>query len=76
MSAMNASRNIKERDELHSIIKSHLEEIGADTIVIRESQGLQHNAQFVYLQFLKQTIKEEGDAWIYQYYQFFDPQED
>ena len=60
-------------DEVHfqnhidilSIIKDKLNNIPDETIEWAEGQF--ENAQFVYLQWLKQTVRVESDKWIEQY---------
>jgi hypothetical protein len=64
---MDDEKNISEHIELLSIIKDQLNEIPADKFIRYNSEGKIDNAQFVFLQFLKQTIREEGAAWITQF---------
>ncbi len=64
---MNDEKKMSEHIELLSIIKDQLNKIPADKMVVYNSDGEFDNAQFVFLQFLKQTIREDGAAWITQF---------
>ncbi len=64
---MNDEKKMSEHIELLSIIKDQLNEIPADKMVKYNKEGEIDNAQFVFLQFLKQTIREDGAAWITQF---------
>ena len=64
---------MNEHIELLSVVKDLLNEIPADKMVKWNKEGDMDNAQFVFLQFLKQTIREEGASWITQFiHQDFD----
>ena len=67
MIIMNDEKKMSEHIELLSIIKDQLNEIPADKMVKYNKEGEIDNAQFVFLQFLKQTIREDGAAWITQF---------
>ena len=56
-----------EHIDLLSVIKDKLNEIPADKLIRWNSDGEIDNAQFVFLQFLKETIRQDGAKWIRQY---------
>jgi len=58
---------MNEHIELLSVIKDQLNEIPADKMIKWNEDGEIDNAQFVFLQFLKQTIREESALWIEQF---------
>jgi|TARA_R110000803_G_scaffold82099_1_gene148122 hypothetical protein len=62
---MDGDTHFNEHIELLSIIKDKLNKIPDETI--EWTKGEMNNAQFVFLQYLKVVIDEEGDKWIQQY---------
>lgn len=64
---MNNEQSMVEHIELLSVVKDQLNEIPADLLIAWNNNGDTDDAQFVFMQFLKQTIREEGSAWIKQY---------
>tara|TARA_Y100001973_G_C5195934_1_gene334244 strand:+ start:1552 stop:1782 length:231 start_codon:yes stop_codon:yes gene_type:complete len=64
---MNDEVKMNEHIELLSIIKDQLNEIPADKLIRWNREGDIDNAQFVFLQFLKETIRKDGSAWITQF---------
>jgi hypothetical protein len=62
---MDGDTHFNEHIELLSIIKDKLNKIPDETI--EWTNGEMNNAQFVFLQYLKVVIDEEGDKWIQQY---------
>ncbi len=67
MIIMDDKVKMNEHIELLSIIKDQLNEIPADKMIKWNGDGEIDNAQFVFLQFLKQTIREESALWIEQF---------
>jgi len=64
---MNNEQSVIEHIELLSVVKDQLNEIPADLIIKWNAEGDSDDAQFIFMQFLKQTIREESKAWIRQY---------
>jgi hypothetical protein len=62
---MDGDTHFNEHIELLSIIKDKLTKIPDETI--EWTNGEMNNAQFVFLQYLKVVIDEEGDKWIKHY---------
>ena len=67
MIIMDDEVKMNEHIELLSVIKDQLNEIPADKMIKWNKNGEIDNAQFVFLQFLKQTIREESASWINQF---------
>jgi hypothetical protein len=64
---MDKEQSMVEHIELLSVVKDQLNEIPADLLIQWNNDGDTDDAQFVFMQFLKQTIREESKAWIKQY---------
>jgi len=64
---MDEEIHMKEHIEILSIIKEKLSKIPENEMIEYNALGDSDNAQFVFLQFLKQTIMEESDMWITHY---------
>jgi len=63
---MDGDTHFQNHIEILSIIKDKLNKIPDELITWNEGVDFD-NAQFIFLQFLKVVIDEEGDKWIKQY---------
>jgi len=63
---MDGDTHFQNHIEILSIIKDKLNKIPDELITWNEGVDFD-NAQFIFLQFLKVVIDEEGDKWIQQY---------